>query len=54
MQYCLNLSAPFIVEVPPFKKVLTDLIPYVDFLVRPSAVMRSAACCCFAPCGVAG
>ena len=34
-QYCVNISAPFIVEVPPFKKVLSDLIPYVDFLVRP-------------------
>ena len=31
-QYCLNLSAPFICEVPPFKKALSDLIPYVDFL----------------------
>jgi len=30
--YCLNLSAPFICEVPPFKKTLTDLMPYVDFL----------------------
>ena len=30
--YCLNLSAPFICEVPPFKQTLTDLMPYVDFL----------------------
>lgn len=30
--YCLNLSAPFIMEVPPFKKTLMDLLPYVDFL----------------------
>lgn len=30
--YCLNLSAPFICEVPPFKKTLTDLMPYVDYL----------------------
>jgi adenosine kinase len=30
--YCLNLSAPFICEVPPFKKALSDLIPLVDFL----------------------
>jgi hypothetical protein len=32
LQYCLNLSAPFICEVPPFKKTLTDLMPYVDYL----------------------
>lgn len=31
-QYCLNLSAPFICEVPPFKKTLMDLMPYVDYL----------------------
>ena len=31
-QYCLNLSAPFICEVPPFKKALTDLLPLVDYL----------------------
>ncbi|GBF90549.1 adenosine kinase-like [Raphidocelis subcapitata] len=30
--YCMNLSAPFIMQVPPFKKVLTDALPYVDFL----------------------
>lgn len=30
--YCMNLSAPFIVQVPPFKKVLTDTLPYVDIL----------------------
>lgn len=30
--YCLNLSAPFICEVPPFKKTLMDLMPYVDYL----------------------
>ncbi|GFH08837.1 PfkB domain-containing protein, partial [Haematococcus lacustris] len=27
-----NLSAPFIVQVPPFKKVLMDSMPYIDFL----------------------
>ena len=31
-QYCLNLSAPFICEVPPFKKALMELMPYVDYL----------------------
>lgn len=30
--YCLNLSAPFIVEVPPFFKLLMDLLPTTDFL----------------------
>jgi adenosine kinase len=30
--YCLNISAPFICEVPPFKKTLMELMPYVDFL----------------------
>merc|ERR1719265_2842025 len=29
--YCMNLSAPFIVQVPPFKAVLDETIPYVDF-----------------------
>jgi adenosine kinase len=30
--YCLNLSAPFLMEVPPFKAFLTKILPYVDFL----------------------
>eukprot|EP00208_Stichococcus_sp_RCC1054_P007592 CAMPEP_0206139236 /NCGR_PEP_ID=MMETSP1473-20131121/5085_1 /ASSEMBLY_ACC=CAM_ASM_001109 /TAXON_ID=1461547 /ORGANISM="Stichococcus sp, Strain RCC1054" /LENGTH=342 /DNA_ID=CAMNT_0053532933 /DNA_START=32 /DNA_END=1060 /DNA_ORIENTATION=+ len=30
--YCMNLSAPFIMQVPPFKQVLTETLPYVDFL----------------------
>ena len=30
--YCLNLSAPFIMEVPPFKAALVELLPYVDYL----------------------
>merc|ERR1719420_2024334 len=30
--YCMNLSAPFLMQVPPFKKVFVDTIPYVDFL----------------------
>lgn len=32
-QYALNISAPFIVEVPPFRAALNQLLPYVDFLV---------------------
>merc|ERR1719326_2114339 len=30
--YCLNLAAPFIVQVPPFKAVIDELLPKVDFL----------------------
>jgi adenosine kinase len=30
--YSINISAPFICEVPPFKKTLMDLMPYVDYL----------------------
>merc|ERR1719163_439213 len=30
--YCLNLAAPFIMQVPPFKAVCNELLPYVDFL----------------------
>lgn len=30
--FTMNLSAPFIMQVPPFKKVLLDSIPFVDFL----------------------
>jgi adenosine kinase len=30
--YCLNLAAPFIIQVPPFKAVVTKLLPYVDIL----------------------
>merc|ERR1712228_1002164 len=30
--YCLNLSAPFIMQVPPFKAALDDLMQYCDFV----------------------
>lgn len=30
--YCLNLSAPFICQVPPFKAALTELLPLTEFL----------------------
>lgn len=30
--YCLNLSAPFLMQVPPFKAVISELIPKVDVL----------------------
>jgi len=30
--YCLNLSAPFLMEAPPFKAILEKLLPNVDYL----------------------
>jgi adenosine kinase len=30
--YCLNLSAPFIVQVPPFRAVIEKTMPAVDYL----------------------
>jgi len=30
--YCLNLSAPFLMQVPPFKAALDSVIPFTDFL----------------------
>merc|ERR1712061_649647 len=30
--YCMNLSAPFLMQVPPFKAVINELLPHVDFL----------------------
>jgi adenosine kinase len=30
--YCVNLSAPFLMQVPPFKAVYNELMPKVDFL----------------------
>jgi len=30
--YCMNLSAPFLMQVPPFKACFVKTIPYVDFL----------------------
>lgn len=30
--YCMNLSAPFIMQVPPFKAVLVETMPYIDIL----------------------
>merc|ERR1712216_124740 len=30
--YCINLSAPFIMEVPPFKETLMKTMPYCDFV----------------------
>lgn len=30
--YCINLSAPFLMQVPPFKAIFVELMPFVDFL----------------------
>merc|ERR1712125_262189 len=30
--YCMNLSAPFLMQVPPFKACFVETMPYVDFL----------------------
>jgi len=30
--YCMNLSAPFLMEVPAFKACFLDTMPYVDYL----------------------
>jgi len=30
--YCMNLSAPFLMQVPPFKACFVKTTPYVDFL----------------------
>jgi adenosine kinase len=30
--YCMNLSAPFLMQVPPFKACFVDTMPYIDFL----------------------
>merc|ERR1712224_1156647 len=30
--YCLNISAPFIVQVPPFRACLEKTLPAADFL----------------------
>merc|ERR1711865_754248 len=30
--YCMNLSAPFLMQVPPFKACFVKTLPYVDFL----------------------
>jgi adenosine kinase len=31
-KYCLNLSAPFLMQVPPFKAFILEILPMVDFL----------------------
>lgn len=41
--YCLNLSAPFLMQVPPFKAVFVETIPFVDFLFGNETEARTWA-----------
>lgn len=41
--YCLNLSAPFLMQVPPFKAVLVETIPFCDFLFGNETEARTWA-----------
>merc|ERR1719335_828602 len=41
--YCLNLSAPFLMQVPPFKAVFVETMPYVDFLFGNETEARTWA-----------
>ena len=43
--YCLNLSAPFICEVPPFKATLMELMPFVDYLFGNGEPCLGLVCC---------
>lgn len=41
--YCLNLSAPFLSEVPPFKAAMMELMPHVDVLFGNETEARAFA-----------
>merc|ERR1712241_610447 len=41
--YCMNLSAPFLMQVPPFKAVFTETMPFVDFLFGNETEARTWA-----------
>jgi len=41
--YCLNLSAPFIVQVPPFRACLEKTLPNVDYLFGNETEARAYA-----------
>jgi len=41
--YCMNLSAPFLMQVPPFKACFVKTIPYVDFLFGNETEARTWA-----------
>merc|ERR1711935_159264 len=44
--YCLNLSAPFIVQVPPFRACLEKTLPNCDFLFGNETEARAYAEAC--------
>merc|ERR550537_1823744 len=41
--YCVNLSAPFLMQVPPFKAVFVEAIPYADYLFGNETEARTWA-----------
>lgn len=41
--YCMNLSAPFLMQVPPFKAVFVNTLPYVDYLFGNETEARTWA-----------
>merc|ERR1712232_1198010 len=41
--YCMNLSAPFLMQVPPFKAVFNEAIPYADYLFGNETEARTWA-----------
>merc|ERR1712232_926397 len=41
--YCINLSAPFLMQVPPFKAVFVDAIPHADFVFGNETEARTWA-----------
>merc|ERR550537_1426900 len=42
-KYCLNLSAPFLMQVPPFKAVFVEAIPHADYLFGNETEARTWA-----------
>ena len=45
--YCMNLSAPFIMEVPPFTEVLMKTMPNIDVLFGNETEARELVSSCF-------
>merc|ERR1712125_264522 len=41
--YCMNLSAPFLMQVPPFKSCFVETMPYIDFLFGNETEARTWA-----------
>merc|ERR1711870_93261 len=42
-KYCLNLSAPFLMQVPPFKAFILEILPSVDYLFGNETEARTWA-----------